>query len=118
MAGMTGAIRWSSSLTDSAKPSARPMPPPRTIRSGSTTVMTAQIVWATSRASSATTAMARWSPLAAAAKTRRADTGPRMPPRRAARTTPEADAAASTVPRLRASCSSTPALPDNGRNAA
>jgi len=114
MAGMTGAIRSSSALTDSAKPGARPIPPPRTIRSGSTTVMTAQIASATSRASSATTALARSSPRAAAAKTRRADTGPRIPRRRAARTMPEADAAASSVPRLRASCSSPPEPPDSG----
>jgi len=112
--GMTGAIRSSSAVTDSAKPGARPIPPPSTIRSGSTTVMTAQIVLATSRASSATTACARPSPAAAASKTRRADTGPRIPPRRAARTIPEADAAASSVPRLRASCSSVPAPPDSG----
>ena len=117
MAGITGAIRSSSVCTDSAKPGARPIPPPRTIRSGSTTVMTAQIVLATSRASSATTAIARSSPRAAAAKTRRADTGPRIPPRRAARTMPAADAAASSVPRLRTSCSSAPAPPDSGMNA-
>jgi hypothetical protein len=114
MAGMTGAIRSSSVPTDSAKPGARPIPPPSTIRSGSTTVTIAQIVWASSRASSATTARARSSPLAAASKTRRADTGPRMPPRRAARTIPDADAAASRIPRLRASRESEPAPPDSG----
>ena len=59
IAGITGAIRSSSAVTDSAKPGARPIPPPSTIRSGSTTVMTAQMVLATSRASSATTAWAR-----------------------------------------------------------
>ena len=75
MAGMTGAIRSSSVLTDSAKAGARPIPPPRTIRSGSTTVMTAQIASATSPASSATTAVARSSPRAAAAKTRRRRAG-------------------------------------------
>jgi hypothetical protein len=117
IAGMTGVIWSSSVVTDSAKPGARPIPPPSTIRSGSTTVMTAQIVLATRRASSATTARARWSPAAAASKTRRADTGPRIPPRRAARTMPEADAAVSSVPRLRTSCSSAPAPPDSGMNA-
>ena len=70
MAGMTGAIASSSAPTASAKPGARPMPPPRTIRSGSTTVMMAQIVLATSRASSATTAIARPSPAAAASNTK------------------------------------------------
>jgi hypothetical protein len=117
MAGMTGVIRSSSAVTDSAKPGAWPIPPPNTIRSGSTTVMTAQIVLATSCASSATTARARSSPAAAASNTRRADTGPRMPPRRAARTIPEAEAAASSGPRLRASCSSAPAPSDSGMNA-
>ena len=115
MDGMTGAICSSLAATASAKPGARPMPPPSTIRSGSTTVITAQIVLATSWASSATTALARSSPRAAAWNTRRAETGPRMPPCRAARTTPEADAAASSVPRLRASLSSAPAPPDSGR---
>jgi hypothetical protein len=117
IAGITGAIGSSSAVTDSAKPGARPIPPPSTIRSGSTTVMTAQMVLATRRASSATTACARASPAAAASKTRRADTEPRMPPRRAARTTPDADAAASSVPRFRASCSSAPAPPDSGMKA-
>ena len=57
---------------------------------------------------------ARSSPLAAAAKTLRAETGPRMPARRAARTTAGADPAASSVPLLRASCSSAPSPSEIG----
>jgi len=78
------------------------------------TVTTAHSTLATSRASSATTAAARSSPLAAAVNTRRAETWPRMPARRAARTTAGADADASSAPRRRASAGSVPSPPDIG----
>src|SRR6202023_869387 len=61
-------------------------PPPSTISSGSTMVTTAHSTLATRAASSATTAAARSSPRAAAVNTRRAETWPRLPAPRAART--------------------------------
>src|ERR1700728_1302823 len=112
--GSTGDSTRSSAVTAAENPGACPMPPPSTTSSGSTTVTTALIALATRRASAATTATARSSPLAAAAKTLRAETGPRMPARRAARTTAGADPAASSVPLLRASCSSAPSPSEIG----
>jgi hypothetical protein len=113
--GMTGAIFSSSRVTAAAKPGAWPTPPPSTTRAGSTMVTTQHSTRATISASPATTAAARSSPAAAASKTRRAETWPRMPARRAARTTAGADAAASSGPRRRASPGSAPCPPEIGR---
>src|ERR1700722_8320289 len=73
--GSTGVIALSASVTAEAKPGAWPMPPPSTISSGSTTVITQQTARATSRASAATTATARASPRAAAGTTGGGDAG-------------------------------------------
>ena len=119
---------WSSRSTGSSRRSPfLPMPPPRTTSSGSTTGAMAAMVKAMRLASTPTTHWATASPRRAAAKTRRALRGDRMPSRRASATTPTPPTVASSAPRRRASsglaeldpngrCPTSPAAPVAPRN--